>query len=99
VGIGLDAAAQTVALHHRDLPAEKPLFSLGVGELEPLHLRRLGANAARLVKGQPLLIGDQSNPGSKPNSGGNLSDVDLDQLVQVIASVVCELLYGKANSI
>jgi len=58
VGIGVDGNEQVVVLHHRDLPGEKPLFSLGAKEFQSTQLRRLGANAARLVKGNPLLFQD-----------------------------------------
>lgn len=53
-----------VILHHRDLPTGTPLFSLTIKPWQPISLRRLGINAARLVKGQPLVyIGeaDQSD--------------------------------------
>jgi len=58
VGIGVDGNGQVAVLHHRDLPEEKPLFSLGANEFQSAQLRRLGANAARLVKGNPLLFQD-----------------------------------------
>ena len=58
VGIGMDKSE--VVLHHRDLPREKPLFSLGAEELNRTNLRCLGANAARLVKGNPLIFQDDS---------------------------------------
>lgn len=61
VGIGIDKAK--VVLHHRDLLQENPLFSLGAEELNRTNLRCLGANAARLFKGNPLIFEDGS-PGS-----------------------------------
>ena len=61
VGIGIDKAK--VVLHHRDLLQENPLFSLGAEELNRTNLRCLGANAARLFKGSPLIFQDGS-PGS-----------------------------------
>jgi hypothetical protein len=54
VGIGMNKTE--VVLHHRDLPLEGPLFSLGTKELIQTRLRILGANAARLVKGNPLIV-------------------------------------------
>jgi len=62
VGIGIDKAE--VVLHHRDLLQENPLFSLGAEELNRTNLRCLGANAARLFKGNPLIFQDGS-PGSE----------------------------------
>jgi Dehydratase medium subunit len=64
VGIGVSEARRAVALHHRDLPASQPLFVLGATDLAPTPLRRLGANAARLVKGDPLAVGDHETTGS-----------------------------------
>ena len=64
VGIGLDWASKRIALHHRDLPLQAPLFDLS-GEAEIVgSLRRMGANAARLVKGDPLLLNVADQEGS-----------------------------------
>ena len=54
VGIGMNQTE--VVLHHRDLPLEQPLFSLATKALIQTKLRILGANAARLVKGNPLIV-------------------------------------------
>ena len=59
VGIAVSGTDRAVALHHRDLAAAQPLFVLRAAELEPALLRRLGANAARLVKGNPLAVEDE----------------------------------------
>jgi hypothetical protein len=59
VGIAVSDTDRAVVLHHRDLAAPRPLFVLGAPELEPALLRRLGANAARLVKGNPLAVEDE----------------------------------------
>ena len=59
VGIAVSGADRAVVLHHRDLAASQPLFVLRPPELEPVLLRRLGANAARLVKGNPLAVEDE----------------------------------------
>ncbi len=67
VGIGVDAARGTVALHHRDLPADQPLFVLKLRETGAAELRRLGINAARLVKSEPLVLRDEpEDAASKP---------------------------------
>jgi hypothetical protein len=67
VGLGLDWASKRIALHHRDLPLQTPLFDLS-GEAEVVRsLRRLGANAARLVKGDPLLLDEPVDEASAKN--------------------------------
>lgn len=53
IGVGKNGA---IVLHHHDLPTEAPLFSLTFGSGLPVSLRRLGTNAARLVKGLPLVF-------------------------------------------
>ncbi|GKT02922.1 glycerol dehydratase reactivase beta/small subunit family protein [Furfurilactobacillus sp. WILCCON 0119] len=50
VGIGFDDEA--AYLHHNSLPADKPLARVPLSD--PADLRRLGANAARLVKRVPF---------------------------------------------
>lgn len=71
VGIGISGAEQAVALHHRDLPRGAPLLLLPATELKPSRLRRLGANAARLVKGEPLDLHDEGtlSQDSTPTTG------------------------------
>ncbi len=66
VGIGVDGAKGTMVLHHRDLPADQPLFVLDLREAGPDELRRLGINAARLVKSEPLVL--RNEPESKLSS-------------------------------
>ncbi len=56
VGIGINQ--KEAVLHHRDLPPQEPLFVLGPEGLIRTNLRRMGANAARLVKGNPLIVPD-----------------------------------------
>jgi len=58
VGIGINLHNLMISLHHRNLPLERPLFTLGSADLQPAHLRLLGKNAARLVKGEPLVLQD-----------------------------------------
>ena len=65
VGIAVSGTDPAVALHHRDLAASQPLFVLRPPELEPALLRRLGANAARLVKGNPLAVDDEPVAGAE----------------------------------
>ena len=89
VGIGINAADRIVALHHRDLPAERPLFSLVAEELNPISLRRLGANAARLVTGDPFISQDESLIGQTAHSVDAVPTQGLDDIV---TSVVQEIL-------
>jgi len=58
VGIAMDQMGEIV-LHHRDFPVGMPLFAFSAGLLQPHLLRRLGTNAGRLAKGQPLVLDDK----------------------------------------
>jgi hypothetical protein len=58
LNVGIGASAAEVVVHHRDLPLHRPLFLLPAEKYSRTNLRCLGANAARLVKGNPLLIND-----------------------------------------
>ena len=58
VGIGVSGAEQSIVLHHRDLPADQPLFVIDLRSAPVKELRRLGVNAARLVKAEPLMLED-----------------------------------------
>ncbi len=57
VGIAMNEVGEIV-LHHRDLPVGMPLFVFPAGVAQPQQLRRLGTNAGRLAKGQPLVLDD-----------------------------------------
>lgn len=92
VGIGIDGAAGAVALHHRDLPNEKPLFLVGPKEMKPEVLRRLGANAARLAKGEPLILGDE---GSSTETSQRDSRLPQEPLEQIVAQVLKEIVNIK----
>jgi hypothetical protein len=59
VGIGINLNDSVISLHHRNLPLEQPLFTLRGADLHPSDLRVLGKNAARLVKGEPLVLQDK----------------------------------------
>ncbi len=99
VGIGIDPIEQAVVLHHRDLPAGKPLISLGFGEFQPFRLRQLGVNAARLVKGNPLAfqggheqnITDQDYHNPTQRAAAELSIHEMEELQALIVQVVAEL--------
>ncbi len=51
VGIGVNSSL--ISLHYRKLDANKPLFTIKFDD-EIENLRKLGTNAARLVKGIPF---------------------------------------------
>jgi hypothetical protein len=59
VGIGINLHDSIVALHHRNLPIDGPLFTLSSVGLQAATLRVLGTNAARLVKGEPFVLQDK----------------------------------------
>lgn len=94
VGIGINTAEKAVALHHRDLPVAKPLFLLGPADMNPPHLRRLGANAARLVKGEPLIFLDES---LSDQEFQEVSQFPEDALDKVVALVVANILNDKTK--
>jgi hypothetical protein len=83
-----------VALHHRDLPADQPLFVLRLREVGAAELRRLGVNAARLVKSEPLVLRNQpeaqpESRRSRTQSSAQVSAEDVDQIVQrILAELV-----------
>ncbi|MGE4529250.1 MAG: glycerol dehydratase reactivase beta/small subunit family protein [Rhodospirillaceae bacterium] len=90
VGIAFDGAAGTVALHHRDLAGRAPLFVLDAAETTPERLLRLGKNAARLVKGNPLVFDDappapESAPAPEPAAAAPFDEAALiDRLADLV---------------
>jgi hypothetical protein len=94
VGIAVSGADRAVALHHRDLAAAEPLFVLRPAELEPALLRRLGANAARLVKGNPLVVDDEPVTIAGPAAPA-VSDVAFQDLVDEITAMVLARLLSE----
>ena len=88
VGIGIGGSGEVI-LHHHDLPTETPLFSLTTRPWQPVRLRHLGINAARLVKGQPLVFG---------SDGASLAGVDdslrnpQDESEELINRILDEIL-------
>lgn len=66
VGIAFDGEAGEISLSHRDLSGRPPLFLLTRTEFTPLALARLGKNAARLVKGDPLEFADDDRAPKAP---------------------------------
>ena len=54
LNVGIGVTQGKAVLHHRDMPIEKPLFVLPLSAAQEADLMQIGANAARLVKGNPL---------------------------------------------
>ena len=100
VGIAISGTNKMAVLHHRDLPVEKPLFSMEADEFNLAQLRMLGANAARLVKGNPLLFHPEQDYSSnmkdsiqlQQNTLNDVAKISINQLGQLITLVVTELL-------
>ncbi|MFH1138251.1 MAG: glycerol dehydratase reactivase beta/small subunit family protein [Pseudomonadota bacterium] len=67
VGLGINRTEGLVVLHHHDLAPDRPL-QVHPLEGDPAGLRRLGANAGRLVKGDPLLFEDRLSTGGENKS-------------------------------
>ncbi len=88
VGVGVDEDREFVVLHHRDLPEKTPLFILGPGPLEETPLRNLGANAARLVKGNPMILADGSD--GKPDAFCPIK-FSREQLEQLVKEAIAKI--------
>lgn len=86
VGIGVDG----VVVHYSRLPREQPLFRLGKGDSTAAGARRLGANAARLVKGIPFK--DKGKDEAKTITGPTAPPAEEAELERVVAAVVTRVL-------
>ena len=92
VGIGVDPARGAIVLHHRDLPADQPLFVLNLREVGNKELRRLGVNAARLVKSEPLVLKDEPETTHTPVQSRAEPEVVSDELVeQIVKRILAEM--------
>lgn len=92
VGIGVDGREGTLALHHRDLPEDHPLFVFKFNEVGSRELRRLGINAARLVKSEPLVLAADEPGEQRSNRSSNDSlDVSSELFERIVQSVLGEL--------
>jgi hypothetical protein len=93
VGIAVNGLEGSIILHHRDLSGECPLFTLPFKDVQSMELRLLGTNAARLVKGEPLVF-----PGDDLPCVGETTDPvarvqqDSDEILDLIVRTVLELL-------
>lgn len=93
VGIAFNAADGEIVLHHRDLAGECPLFKLASRNASAEQLRLLGTNAARLVKGEPLVFRDQVPPDGK--LGSSSADSHSEELLDLTVRAVLELLVER----
>jgi hypothetical protein len=93
IGIGASAQEQLVVLHHRDLPTEEPLFSESIETANLADFRRLGANGARLVKGNPLLFKDttEDDPSPKPRQRIQPLAVDARLVERIVQEILKQL--------
>jgi propanediol dehydratase-reactivating factor small subunit len=99
VGIGVDGAQGTIVLHHRDLPADQPLFVLSFREAGTRTLQRLGINAARLVKSEPLVLADEPEITGTPrrvpattHSDSSVEDVSDELVEQIVRRILAEMV-------
>jgi hypothetical protein len=93
VGIALNGLEGSIVLHHRDLSGECPLFTLPFKDVQNVQLRLLGTNAARLVKGEPLVFQSDdvlTDSGTKHSVAP--IQTDSDQILDLIVRTVLELL-------
>lgn len=100
VGISVHCKPAQAVLHHRNLKEEEPLFNLLADNLCTSALRCLGTNAARIVKGVPLVLKQhpcnseiETEDPSFRQSGvmktGNPLSADLDAMIaRVVAEIV-----------
>jgi len=92
VGIAASGTEQAIVLHHRDLPADQPLFEISLRNAAVKELRRLGINAARLVKAEPLLLKDEPMPESPtPCCRKQPAGYSDDLVERIVQSVLVEL--------
>ena len=94
VGIAVSGTEQIVVLHHRDLPADQPLFVISLLQVGAKDLRRLGINAARLVKTEPLVLND--NPmadapaEARRTQPAAISDALVERMVQAVVAEIAK---------
>jgi hypothetical protein len=86
VGIGLDGPAKIVVLHHRDLPEGKPLFLYQQDAFQARAFRRLGANAARLAKGNPLIFENATQRQKISECSVRAGQVPLKEIVDLVVA-------------
>jgi len=93
VGIAWSGEDGEIVLHHRELAGECPLFTLAVKDTDKTELRLLGTNAARLVKGEPLVFRkDVALPNVVLDRPATGTEKDSKELLDLIVRTVLELL-------
>ncbi|MGC9158020.1 MAG: glycerol dehydratase reactivase beta/small subunit family protein [Terracidiphilus sp.] len=92
VGIALNGTKGEIVLHHRDLAGEYPLFTLATKDTGDRQLRVLGANAARLVKTEPLILADDLPAERTHHPAVAGKDSDAEKMLDLIVRTVVELL-------
>ena len=94
VGIGVDGREGTLVLPHRDLPEDHPLFVLKLGEVSTGELRKLGINASRLVKAEPLVLQEEAFDSAEAqsiHSSRESTAVSSELFERMVQSVLREL--------
>jgi hypothetical protein len=92
VGIACNGDEGEIVLHHRELASERPLFKLAIKDADKAQLRQLGINAARLVKGEPLVFREDVPPDSAMQHPVTGTEMDSKELLDLIVRIVLELL-------
>lgn len=89
LGVGVGIGAEAMSVHYHKLPADKPLFVLPAGDGPPAW-RRLGCNAARLVKGTSFK--------DLAAEGADSSDDDLRRwLTDVVMEIIRQKFAGHGR--
>ncbi len=100
VAIGAGYGEQLVILHHRDLHVMEPLFSESLTGRDITSYRQLGANAARLIKGNPLVFPEDEEDieplqSKKPEhiraAGSNIEPTE-ELVTRIVTEIVQQLL-------
>lgn len=92
VGVGIDA--EGMCIHYQKLPQDKPLFLLNADETKA-KWRRIGYNAARLVKGIPFKEEETTMNDDTWQAAVLPEENELAQLVaRIVGQVIAET--GKA---
>lgn len=91
VGIGISARSSEAVLHHRDLPDEHPLLSAPTEPGAQNQCILLGKNAARLVKGNPLVFAQDAEIADNDKTGHG-ADLSSDMTEWTISRIAEALL-------
>jgi hypothetical protein len=99
VGICVSGTEQTIVMHHRDLPADQPLFVISLLQAAAKDLRRLGINAARLVKNEPLVLKDDPVADAPAKSPRRQPAAVSDEMIErIVQAVLAELAKTRGKS-